>query len=123
MDTLLFNTRDELVRVSLKHVVYFEADGNYTNIYLENGQKVTLLSGLGNIERLLDQKLRGKIQPYIRIGRQYIVNSARIFQINTLRQKLVLTNFDTPNVFTLSVSKEALKSLKELYTKSNNTQE
>ena len=123
MDTLLFNTRDELVRVSLKHVVYFEADGNYTNIYFENGQKVTLLSGLGNIERLLDEKLRGKIQPYIRIGRQYIVNSARIFQINTLRQKLVLTNFDTPNVFTLSVSKEALKSLKELYTKSNNTQD
>ena len=123
MDTLLFNTRDELVRVSLKHVVYFEADGNYTNIYFENGQKVTLLSGLGNIERLLDEKLRGKIQPYIRIGRQYIVNSAWIFQINTLRQKLVLSNFDTPNVFTLSVSKEALKSLKELYTKSNNTQD
>ena len=27
MDTLFFNTRDELIRVSLKHVVYFEADG------------------------------------------------------------------------------------------------
>ena len=29
MDTLLFNMRDELIRVSLRHVVYFEADGNY----------------------------------------------------------------------------------------------
>ena len=123
MDTFLFNTRDELIRVSLKHVIYFEADGNYTHVFFENGQKATLLYSLANIERLLDEKLSGKTQPYIRIGKRYIINSTRVFQINTLRQQLTLTNFDTSNVFTLSISKDALKNLKELYTQNNKTQE
>ena len=116
MDMLLFNTRDELVRVGLRHVVYFEADGNYTQIFFKNGQKVTILYSLAKLEALLDETLRGKKQPFIRIGKRYIINSASVFHINTLRQRLVLTNFDTSNVYTLSVSKEALKSLKELYT-------
>ena len=116
MEILLFNTRNELIRVSLKHVVLFEADGNYTHIYFAKGQKATLLYSLANIERLLDEKLKGKLQPFIRIGKKYIVNSACIFQINTLKQKLILTNFDTSRLFTLTVSKEALKNLKDLYT-------
>lgn len=116
METLLFNTRDELLRVSLKHVVYFEADGNYTHVYFSNGAKATLLYSLSNMEQLIDEKLRGKVQPFIRIGKRYIVNSLCVFQINTLKQKLVLTTFDTPQLFTLSVSKEALKNLKNLYT-------
>lgn len=116
METLLFNTRDELLRVSLKHVVYFEADGNYTHVYFSNGAKATLLYSLSNMEQLIDEKLRGKVQPFIRIGKRYIVNSTCVFQINTLKQKLVLTSFDTPQLFTLSVSKEALKNLKNLYT-------
>lgn len=115
MDTLLFNTRDELVRVSLRHVVYFEADGNYTHIFFANGQKASVLYSLAKLETLLDEKLQGKKQPFIRIGKKYIINSACVFQINTLKHKLILANFDTSNVFSISVSKEALKSLKELY--------
>lgn len=116
MDTLLFNTRDELVRVSLRHVVYFEADGNYTHIFFANGQKASVLYSLAKLETLLDEKLQGKKQPFIRIGKKYIINSTCVFQINTLKHKLILANFDTSNVFSISVSKEALKSLKELYT-------
>ena len=67
---LLFNTRDELVRVSLRHVIYFEADGNYTQIFFKNGQKVTILYSLAKLEALLDETLRGKKQPFIRIGKR-----------------------------------------------------
>jgi DNA-binding LytR/AlgR family response regulator len=117
MDFLIFNTRDELQRVSLKHIVYFEAEGNYTHIYFSNGIKTTLSYSLANIERLLDEELKGVVKPFIRIGKRYIVNSSYIFQINTLKQKLLLTNFDCPQLYTLSVSKEALKTLKEFYIK------
>lgn len=117
MEILLFNTRDELLRVSLKHAVYFEADGNYTHILFSNGAKATLLFSLSKMENLLDEKLKGKPQPFIRIGKKYIINSAYVFQINTLKQELLLTSFNTPHVFTLIVSKEALKSLKDLYLK------
>ncbi len=116
MEILLFNTRDELIRVNLKYVVYFEADGNYTHIIFSNAAKATLLYSLGSIEKLIDEKLKGQAQTFIRIGKRYIVNSACVFQINTLRQKLLLTNFEAPHLFSLSVSKEALKSLKNLYT-------
>ena len=117
MDILLFNTRDELLRVNLKYVVYFESDGNYTHIYFSNGAKATLLYSLANMEHLIDEKLKGKVQPFIRIGKRYIINSSCVFQINTLKQRLILTSFDTPQLYTLFVSKDALKSLKELYTK------
>ena len=68
------------------------------------------------MEHLIDEKLKGKVQPFIRIGKRYIVNSACVFQINISKQKLILTSFDTPQLYTLSVSKEALKSLKDVYT-------
>ncbi len=113
---LLFNTRDELTRVNLSHVAYFEADGNYTHIVFANGCKVMLLVSLLQIEHLIDDVLKGQVQPFIRIGKRYIVNSSFIFQINVLKQKLLLANFHSPQIFTLSISKEALKNLKELYT-------
>ena len=50
MEILLFNTRDELLRVSLKHVVYFEADGNYTHIHFTNGvEKPQLFAPRGQV--------------------------------------------------------------------------
>lgn len=112
---LLFNTRDELIKVNLRHVVYFEADDNYTHIYFSNGVKATLLCTLSNMEHLINEKLKGKAQPFVRIGKRYIVNTSYIFQINTLRKKLLLTCFYNPQLYTLSVSKEALKKLRDLY--------
>ena len=112
---LLFNTRDELIKVNLEHVVYCEADDNYTHIYFSNGVKATVLCTLSNMEQLIEEKLKGKVQLFIRIGKRYIVNKSCVFQINTLRKKLLLTNFCSSQLYTLSVSKEALKKLKDLY--------
>ena len=113
---LLFNTRDEFTRVDLRHVAYFEADGNYTQVMFSNGCKVMLLVSLRGIEHLIDDVVRGQTRPFIRIGKRYIVNSSFILQINVLKQKLLLTDFSSPQVFALSISKEALKKLKDLYT-------
>ncbi|WP_165157393.1 LytTR family DNA-binding domain-containing protein [Parabacteroides sp. ZJ-118] len=115
MEILLFNTRDELIRVNLKYVVYFEADGNYTHIIFSNATKVTLPYSLGNIEKLIDEKSKGKARTFVRVGERYIVNSVCVFRINTFKHKLLLADFETSHLFTLSVSKEALKSLKSLY--------
>lgn len=113
MSILLFDTRDELIRVDLMHVVYFEADDNYTSVYFSNGAKVMLLCSLTKMEELIDEK--EKVHHFIRVGKRYIVNQLCILQINTIKKKLVLTSFDAPQLYVLSVSKEALKNLKELY--------
>ena len=112
---LLFNTRDELIKVNLRHVVFFEADDNFTDIHFSNGVKATILCTLSNMELLINEKLKGKTNPFIRTGKCYIVNTSYIFQINTAKKKLLLTNFYYPQLYTLSISKEALKKLKDLY--------
>jgi len=112
---LLFNTRDELTRLRLDRVCYFEADGNYTTAYFRNGVKTSLLTSLVHLEALIADIFAGGRNAYIRIGKKYIINSAYVFQINVLRQRLILTDLDSPTVYTLPVSKEALKNLKALY--------
>lgn len=112
---LLFNTRDELTRIRLDRVCYFESDGNYTNVYFINGVKTSLLTSLVHLEELIADVFVGSKNVFIRIGKKYIVNSLYIFQINVLKQRLVLSDLYSPSVYTLPVAKEALKNLKTLY--------
>lgn len=114
--TLFFNTRDEMIKVRLGRVAYFEADSNYCHVVFINGAKATLLTSLVNIEALLTERFSGNDPLFIRIGKKYIVNRHYIFQINIPRQRLYLTDFQSSSVLELSVSKEALKNLKLLYS-------
>lgn len=87
---LYFNTRDELVRVDLRRVAYFKADRNYTDVYFLNGYHVTLPTNLMAIEKMLDDDcMKGRIVPFVRLGRSLIVNIPMIVHINVLRQELV----------------------------------
>ena len=113
-----FHTRDEMVRVDLRKVLYFKADRNYTDVYFLNGHHVTLLTSLLNIEKMLeDDRMKGKTMPFARLGRSLIVNVTFILQINVLKQELSLSDMKTSGVYKVSVPKEVLKNLKELYNK------
>jgi len=114
-NTLLFNTRDELTRIRLNRVMYFEADANYTKVIFANGAHATLLVSLTRLENLIGDVLLERKSIFVRIGKKYIVNSDFIFQINVLRQRLVLSDLISDRVIALSVSKEALKKLKALF--------
>ncbi len=113
---LLFSTRDELTRIRLERVMYFEADANYTKVVFSNGVTATLLTSLVHLEKLIAGVLIEKNSIFVRIGKRYIINSAYLFQINILRQRLVLSDLASPYTATLSVSKDALRKLKALYT-------
>lgn len=115
-DTILyFNTRDELIKVKLDKVAYFEADSNYCHVVFINGAKATLLTSLVNIEQLLSERFKGNNPMFVRIGKRYIVNLQYIFQINIPRQRLMLTDFDSSSIIELTISKDALRNLKQLY--------
>lgn len=114
--TLFFLSRDEMIKVKLSKVAYFEADGNYCNVAFTNGAKATLLTTLTNLETLLIERFQGNAPLFVRIGKRYIVNRSYIFQINVLRQRLTLTDFNSPAVYELNISKEALRNLKSLYS-------
>ncbi|MBO4306988.1 MAG: LytTR family transcriptional regulator DNA-binding domain-containing protein [Bacteroidales bacterium] len=114
---LLLNSRDELYRIDISRIVYFEADGNYTRIVLSNNTKGVVGMNLAQMQRVLNDSLKESAVIFARVGKKHIININYIYCIAVLRQQLILSdggNFS----FQLDVSKEALKKLKELYVPS-----
>ena len=111
---LYFNTRDELLRVDLKRVIYFEADGNYTHIVLINKLNCPICMNLARMEQTLASNLHERASIFMRIGKRYIVNVKYVVHINTLKHKLVLSD-GISFVYTLDISKEALKNMKNIF--------
>ena len=111
---LIFNSRDEVLRIDVPNIVYFEADGNYTYIVTCNKLKSAVCMNLGQMEDILAQRLnKEKKNLFARIGKKYIVNLDFIYKINPLKKQLVLTDFMNFS-YQLDISKEALKTLKEM---------
>lgn len=111
---LHLNSRDEFLRIDVSKIVYFEADGNYTNIVLANQLKGSVCMNLAQMQQILSERLKERANIFARVGKKYIINHTFVFQINVLKQKLTLS--DGANfAYTLDISKEALKNLKELY--------
>lgn len=115
MKQTIFSRRNELLRVPLKKAMFFEAYGNYCYGVFPNKQKVMLPVGLTQVEQLIGSKQEDGQPIFIRIGKRFIVNTDMIVQVNISSQRLVLSDFDHPGNFSLPISKEALKQIKELY--------
>lgn len=111
---LYLNSRDEFFRVDITKIVYFESDGNYTNIILNNKMKATVCMNLARMQSILSESLKEAAATFARIGKRHIINLSYVYQIAILRQKLVLSdgeNFE----YQVSVSKDALKKLRDMY--------
>lgn len=108
-----FNSRDELLRVDVPSIVFLEAEGNYTRIVLANGFEALVCINLGKMEKMLSAKLQEKAQRFARIGKRHIINLNYILQIIPLKQTLILSDQKSFQ-YSLDISKEALKNLKEL---------
>ncbi len=115
MKEIIFNRRNELLRVPLAKAMFYEAFGNYCYGVFPNKQKVMLPVSLVQAEQLLARTGEKGQDTFIRIGKKFIVNANMIVQLNFAKQQLILSDFDHPGNFALPVSKEALRQVKELY--------
>ena len=115
---IYFNSRDELLRVDLSSIVYFEADANYTKMVSANGLTDMVCISLGRMEELLILKFKDAPGTFARIGKRFILNLRYIYKINTLKQELTLSDQHT-FAYTLPISKVALKTLKDLISPFN----
>ena len=114
---LFLNSRDELFRMDVSKIVYFEADGNYTRFVLSDKVKGSVCMNLSEMQKLLTDSLKESASIFARVGKRHIVNLTYVYQISVLRQKLVLSDGEV-FAYALDVSKEALKTLKEMYLQS-----
>ena len=110
---IFFNSRDEFQRIEVSKIVYFEADGNYTNIVTVNKLRASILKNLREMERELDMQLGEDAHRFMRIGKRFIINMQYVYSINVLKQQLILSDYDH-FAFQLKIGKEALKSMKDL---------
>lgn len=110
---IFFNSRDELQRIEISKIVYFEADGNYTNIMMINKLRATIGMNLGEMEKSLADQLGDDAKIFMRLGRGFIINMNYIYSINVLKQQLILSDYDH-FAFQIGVSKDALKKMKDL---------
>lgn len=114
---LFLNSRDEFLRIDISSIAYFEADGNYTNIILANGLKGIVCMNLAKMKEVLEASLKEKAAIFARIGKKYIINLGFVFNIDVARQNLVLSDGISFS-YSLSLSKDALKGLKDLFVTS-----
>lgn len=117
---LYLNSRDEFFRVDISKIVYFEADGNYTHIVLSNKVRGTVCMNLSQMQGVLSDNLKEAASIFARIGKSHIINLNYVYHIEIVRQRLSLSdgeNFD----YTLTISKDALKKLRELFLSGHST--
>ncbi|MBO6255831.1 MAG: LytTR family transcriptional regulator [Bacteroidaceae bacterium] len=110
---IYFNSRDKLIRLDIQKIIYFEGDGNYTYIVTANRQKVCLTINLAHTEYALASQLGDNAKLFMRIGKRFIVNMNYIYQVDIQKQTLMLSDCER-FLFQMPVSKEALKTVKEL---------
>ncbi|WP_446775855.1 LytTR family transcriptional regulator DNA-binding domain-containing protein [Macellibacteroides fermentans] len=109
---LIIKTRDELLRIRIEQILYFEADRNYTKLILNNGIQFTFAINIGKIEEILEKQVIGCKMILMRVGKSHIINKNHILQINLPRQKLLLLTAEG-KARELIISKDPLKVLKD----------
>lgn len=69
---ITFNTDGKLLFLESDEIMYAESDGNYSTIFLTDGQKIVLTKKLKEVQTLLP------IESFFRIHNSYIINLSKI---------------------------------------------
>ena len=109
---LIIKTRDELLRIRIGQILYFEADRNYTKLLLSSGIQFTFAINIGKIEEILGKQVEGVGKILMRVGKSHIINKNHILQINLPKQRLLLLT-EEGRAKEVVISKDPLKVLKE----------
>ena len=118
MKKICLNNRDEMIMLFVDNIAYIMADGNYTKICYIGGMTTVLSFGISKVETLVSASYAdGEVSPFVRLGRSVILNQWFLYDINVLKQHLVLSDC-IKNTITLKLPKPLLKKYKELVSKS-----
>ncbi len=102
-EKIRFNTRTGFILVDPRSIVYCKADGNYTYLYLDSGNREHITQQIGKIEEHLNEKY------FVRINRSVLINKNYISSFNRASRKVKLTNL--LEVVEFKVKREAMIKL------------
>ncbi len=102
-----FNTLNGFFVIEKEEILYVQADGNYSELYLRDGSSKLITFNLAKIESLLDS------MSFKRIGRSTIINIDFLTQVDRRNGVCILKT--QAGVVKLSITKKNIKELGELF--------
>jgi DNA-binding LytR/AlgR family response regulator len=114
---LLIHTATEAYSFNPTQVVSIEADGNYSNVRLTDGNEYLVSFQLGQVESILREQLAHTDYTFVRVGKSLIINLSEVRHINVTRQTLEMNSIGGEKLI-FTASREALKKLMHLLIES-----
>ncbi len=99
---LKFPTQNGFILLNPKEIIYCEAEGNYTKVFLLDEIKEIVTMQIGHIETELNPQI------FIRINRTHIINIHYIKYFDKKKKSVIMR---TENLLELKVSKTGIKQL------------
>lgn len=112
-EKLLIHTANEAYSFTPSQVICIEADGNYCNLHLSNGNEYLLSFQLGQVESIIKEQLSYSNHNFVRVGKSLIINMDELLCVNITRQTLEMNSPTGEKIF-FNASREALKKLMNL---------
>ena len=83
-EKLKFSTRTGTTYINPAEIIYCQADGNYTDLYLTGDEKQTVTINIGRLEYILPET------KFMKINRSVIINKQFLTEINRKDKKCIL---------------------------------
>lgn len=113
--TLTIKNKSEVLYLLLDNILYIQADGNYSDIYLADGSVInTLTYQRAEIAEMMKEQLPEEYQKrFVLVGRSFLVNTDYVLRIQPNRQLLTfrVNRFGTPKKVTIKATTKALNLL------------
>ena len=114
-EILTIKNKSEVLYLPIDGILYVQADGNYCNVYLTDGDVInTLTYQRAEIARMMDEQLPAEIRSrFMLLGRSYMVNTNYVLRIQPSKQQLTfgVNIFGTTKKVTLKATTKALDLL------------
>lgn len=112
---LIIKNKSEVIYLPLSNVLYFQADGNYCNIYFADGSVLnTLTYQRAEIARMMDEQLQQEDRrDFVILGKSYLINKNYVLRIQPSRQLLTfqINRFGTTKKISIKATAKALNLL------------
>ena len=112
---LTIKNKSEIIFLTLDSILYFQADGNYCNVYFADGSVLsTLTYQRAEIARMMDEQLPEEVRnDFMLLGKSYLINKAYVLRIQPSKHLLTfrVNTFGTTKKVCIKATTMALQKL------------
>ena len=121
MSMLIIKNKSEVLYLQLDNILYIQADGNYSNIYLADGGVInTLTYQRAEMARMLEEQLsKEALSRFALLGRSYLVNTDYVLRIQPGKQLLTfrVNKFGSTKKISIKATTKALQEIESFIEK------